>query len=99
MKTRIIKVKNSKIQKELKEKKWHKLFKKEIIREMKLICPILDFNHKNLLISIEIDQYQHFTTVMFFLNTYDNPILKVSDIYHEKEKIIQMGQNYGLITY
>ena len=99
MKVRIIRIKNAKTIGELKEKKWHKSFLKNIISEMEKSCPLLDFKNKKLYISVEIDKYQHVTNIIFSIDNFDNNVFKVSEIYHSKEKLLQFGTNYGLVTF
>lgn len=96
---RVLKVKNDKSIKEAKNKSWHKGLLKNVIYEIQELCPILDLNNENLYISISINNYKNITNIIFGFKSFDNEIFKVSDIVHNKKKIIQMGSNYGLITY
>jgi len=44
--------------KSIHEKKWHKSLLDNVKSVLKEACPVLDLEHKNLFISIEIDKYQ-----------------------------------------
>ena len=96
-KNRIIKLKNGE-KKAVHEKKWHRALEnvKEILNES---CPILDLDNKNVCISVEINKSQSITSIYFCWKDFDNEILKVSDICHEKENILQIGSQYSLLTF
>ena len=89
-------LKNGKI---AREKKWHKTLIKNVIVEIETVCPILDLKNKNLYISLDIDKYNSLSNIIFGYKSFENEIFKVTDIMHNKDKILQMGSNYGLVTY
>lgn len=96
---RIVRINSERQRKIVKKRKWHKVFLLNVKSLIKEACPILQLDNKNLYISVEINKYQSITNIFFGYKSFENEIFKVSDILHEKEKIIQIGSQYGVVTF
>lgn len=87
-------VRNGKVR---KTKKWHKTLLKSVQGTLRETCPILDLDHKELLVVINIDSFNKITTLIFHWEKLGNPVLILDNIIHSKDKLESMGKKLGLL--
>ena len=84
----------------IKTKKWHKKLLKNAIKEVEDSCPLVNFKNKKLLVYLKM--HDNFNTEIVFKilrGDKEMEVFLISSILHKNEEILQIGSNYGLVTY